>query len=491
MSGNANDGDAITPCLSTAPARLSPWGLVVLLTGAFVVTFDVFVVNVAIPSLKEDLHADFAEIGMVIAMYALAFGACLIVGGRIGDIFGRRRMFSLGMTGFAVASVLCGLATTPQILIGSRVLQGMCAALLFPQVYTLLRVLYDDVDRTRAFGLLGMTLGLAAIAGELLGGLMVWSDLFGLGWRTIFFVNLPVGMVAAVVARTIPESTSQDATHIDIMGALLAMGGLVLLLVPLLEGTSQGWPFWTWASLVLFVFAGTIFVGWEHRVVRHGATPVLDPAMFSNRGFALSALCILLVYSTPASLFLCFTMTMQTGLGMTPLQAGSLLTPMSIGFVTASLAAPKLTRYLGVKVVVCGMAIYAIGFVWIGHAIHHLANGSEVDLGFLAGMAFFGFAQGLSGPPLLNIAIGLVGKQRAGMASGVISTVQQLGGTFGIVLAGMVFGVMSDVDTTKTTVANMYSNAFVAAMYVNAVAMLMAVGLLNFVWRMGPNKINR
>ena len=204
-------------------ARLSPWGVAVLLTGAFVVVFDVFVVNVAVPSLKADLNADLAETGMVIAVYALSFGASLVVGGRLGDIFGRRRIFSLGMASFAVASLLCGLAPTPTFLISARVMQGFCAALLFPQVYAILRVLHDEAGRARAFGLLGMTLGLAAIAGQLLGGLMIWSDILGFGWRIVFFINLPIGIGAAVLACAIPESRISTPESLDLPGALLAV----------------------------------------------------------------------------------------------------------------------------------------------------------------------------------------------------------------------------------------------------------------------------
>jgi len=471
-----SDGQAVKSPFTTTTTKLSPWGLGVLLTGAFVVVFDVFVVNVAIPSLKADLGASFAEAGMVIAIYALAFGASLIVGGRLGDIFGRRRVFSLGMAGFAATSLLCGIAPTPLFLILARILQGISAALLFPQVYTLLRVLHGDEARSRAFGHLGMILGLAAIAGQLLGGLIVWCDLFGFGWRMIFFVNLPIGLAAAVLARMLPESRAPTATGLDLPGAILAVVALALLLVSLLEGSAQGWPIWTFGCILLAMLVGMLFVRREVRVNTIGRTPIIDMALFANRDFTFSVLAILLVYSTPASFFLCFSLTTQTGFGVTPINAGALLTPMSIGFVLASLLAPRLVRRFGPAAIVCGMALYAAGFLWLGCTADDIATGLS-DISYLAGMTMFGIGQGLSGPPLLNIAIGRIGAEDAGMASGIISTVQQLGAAFGIALAGIVFADALAGNSAES-IADRYTGALAAAMVADVSVITTAAALL-------------
>lgn len=461
---------------SPVSARLSLWGLAVLLTGAFVVVFDVFVVNVAVPSLKADLNADLAETGMVIAVYALSFGASLVVGGRLGDIFGRRRIFSLGMASFAIASLLCGLAPTPAFLIAARVMQGFCAALLFPQVYAILRVLHDEAGRARAFGLLGMTLGLAAIAGQLLGGLMIWSNILGFGWRIVFFINLPIGIGAAALACTIPESRVPEPESLDLPGALLAVIGLGMLLIPLLEGPSLGWPTWTWISIVATIPVCGLFFRRETHIKKWGAAPIVDFHIFGNRAFCLSTCAVTLVYSTPTCFFLCFSFTLQTGLGLTPLEAGGMLTPMSIGFILASLSAPKLFSRFGSSAVTFGMGVYAIGFLWLGHSTASLDGGLE-SIPYLLGMMAFGFGQGLSGPPLLNIAIGGIEKERAGMASGIISTVQQLGGAFGIALAGVVFAdVLSGAKEQAT--AHQYAQALSDAMFCDFIIMLIASGLL-------------
>lgn len=458
-----------------AEPSLPPLGLPVLLTGAFVVVFDIFVVNVAIPSLKADLGADFSEIGLVIAVYALAFGTCLIAGGRLGDLCGRRRMFSAGMTGFAIASFLCGLAPGPLLLIVARFLQGICAAALFPQIYAILRVHYDEDGRRRAFGLLGMTLGLAAIAGQLLGGLIVGSDFFGLGWRAVFFINLPVGLAAAALSRSIPDSRAAGASGLDAPGVGLAALGLVLLLFPLIEGPQAGWPAWTLGSGAAGLLSLLCFASWEQRVVRNGGWPTVDVSIFSDRGFAAGTAAVLLVYSTPASFFLSFSLMVQAGLGATPFQAGSLLTPMSIGFVAASLAAPRLVERFGTQIIAGGMLLYALGFLWIRAADLGLGgDGCGIHV-IVAGMLLFGFGQGLSGPPLLNVAIGFAKKRHAGMAAGIVSTMQQLGAAFGIALAGFAFSRTADAAPDATA---RYAEAFDAAMTCNAAVMLIAAGLM-------------
>ncbi|KJG00414.1 MFS transporter, partial [Raoultella planticola] len=225
-------------CFSMPRERETPpWaGLSVLLLAGFVTIFDLFVVNVAIPSIQAGLGANFAEIGLIVAGYELAFGVLLITGGRLGDRFGRRRLFIIGMAGFTLASAFCGLAPDTGYLISARVLQGLAAALLFPQVYASIRVNFAGNDRRKAFGLLGMTLGLAAIAGQVLGGWLVHVDLFGLSWRTLFLINVPVGVLAILTARSIPESAAPQRPQLDWIGVVLISSGLTLLLVPLIEG---------------------------------------------------------------------------------------------------------------------------------------------------------------------------------------------------------------------------------------------------------------
>ena len=467
-------------CLSTPPARAvsgPPWlGLSVLLLAGFVTIFDLFVVNVALPSMQADLDASFAQIGFIVAGYELAFGVLLITGGRLGDLFGRRRLFVIGMAGFTLASALCGLAPSAEFLIGARVLQGLAAALLFPQVYASIRVNFDGDDSRRAFGLLGMTLGLAAIAGQVLGGWLVHADLFGLGWRSIFLINVPIGLFAIAAARTIPESRAPQRPALDWMGVALVSAGLTLLLVPLIEGPGQGWPAWSLLSLGVAVLLALFHRQQEQRRMA-GGLPLVDMRLMAQRRFALGAVLVLLVYSTSSSFFLCFALLVQTGLGLDPFMAGSIFAPCSVGFVLASLAAPRLVARWGAQAIVAGAMAYAVS---IGLLIAQvwMAGAELVPARLIPVLVVVGAGQGFIMTPLLNLVLGFVDEAQAGMASGVISTVQQVGAALGVAVVGILFAAALTADEGMAAQAGEYASAFVTGMLYNLGAALLVCVLL-------------
>ncbi|GAA5233540.1 MFS transporter [Verticiella sediminum] len=451
--------------LSARTADRAPWlGLAVLLLAGFVTIFDLFVVNVAIPSMQVGLGASFAQIGFIVAGYELAFGVLLITGGRLGDLFGRRRLFVFGMAGFTLASTLCGLAPSAGFLIGARVLQGLAAALLFPQVYASIRVNFDGHDGRRAFGLLGMTLGLAAIAGQVLGGWLVHADLFGLGWRSIFLINVPIGLFAIAAARCIPESRTAQRPALDGTGVALVSAGLALLLVPLIEGPGQGWPAWSLWSLGVAVVLLALFHRQQEQRRAGGGLPLVDMRLLAQRRFALGALLVLLVYSTSSSFFLCFALLVQTGLGLDPFEAGSLFAPCSVGFVLASLAAPRLVARSGTRAIVAGALVYAVSIALLIAQVR-MAGGELVPTRLIPVLIVVGAGQGFIMTPLLNLVLGFVDEAQAGMASGVISTVQQVG-------AALAVG-----DGTPAQ-AGRYASAFVAGMLYNLGAALLVCLLL-------------
>ncbi|MCL6377604.1 MFS transporter [Pectobacterium brasiliense] len=460
-----------------------PWlGLSVLLMAGFVTIFDLFVVNVAIPSMQSDLGASFAQIGFIVAGYELAFGVLLITGGRLGDVFGRRRLFVVGMAGFTLASALCGLAPRAGFLIGARILQGLAAALLFPQVYASIRVNFNGNDSRRAFGLLGMTLGLAAIAGQILGGWLVHANLFGLGWRSIFLINVPIGLLAIAAARFIPESRTPQRPSLDWTGVALVSVGLTLLLVPLIEGPGQGWPAWNLWMLATATLLLAMFYRQQERRQRAGHLPLVDMRLLAQRRFLLGVLLVLLVYSTSSSFFLCFALLVQTGLGLDPFLAGSIFAPCSVGFVLASLAAPRLVARWSTVAIVAGALVYAVSIGLLIVQVQ-LAGADLVAVRLIPVLVVVGAGQGFIMTPLLNLVLGFVDEVQAGMASGVISTVQQVGAALGVAVVGILFGTALSTGDDAVAQGSQYVSAFVAGMLYNLIAALLVCILLLMLMR--------
>lgn len=453
-----------------AQRRPSPrLGLYVVLLGGFVTLFDLFVVNVAIPDIQHTLNASFAQVGFIVTGYGLAFGALLITGGRLGDIFGRRRLFIVGMGGFTLASGLCGCAPDAAFLIGARVAQGLAAALLFPQVYACIHVNFEGHERRRAFGLLGMTLGAAAIAGQVLGGWMVNADLFGLGWRSIFLINLLVGTLAMVAARFIPESRAERAPSLDGAGVALSTSALVCLLVPLIEGPAHGWPAWCIGCLVASACLSVLFYLHQENRRAAGHEPLIDMRLFRNRRFAMGLAVVLIVYSTSSSFFLCFALLMQSGLGLDPFIAGQIFAPCSVGFVAASCAAPQLARRWGSWAIVGGALVYTAAMGWLITQVG-LAGADLVPVRLIPALVVVGAGQGLVMTPLLNLVLGSIDDAHAGMASGVVSTVQQVGAAIGVALVAMLFASALGPAGEGAVRAAHYASAFVAGMRYNLAA---------------------
>ncbi|MCG7328651.1 MULTISPECIES: MFS transporter [unclassified Achromobacter] len=473
---------------SAAPAdpaspRLGKLGLAVLLSGGFITIFDLFVVNVAIPSMQATLSASFAQINFIIAAYELAYGVLLIAGSRLGDRHGRRRLFMLGMAGFAVASALCGLAPTPDTLIAARILQGAAAALLFPQVYALIRVSFEGHARRRAFGLLGMTLGLAAIAGQVLGGWIVHADLFGLAWRAIFLINLPLGLLACWLARHIPESAEPSGAAMDWPGAALVGLGLALLLLALIEGPAQQWPAWTLACGGASVVALAAFVRLQRRVAARGGVPLVDMDLLAQPRFAAGCLVVMLVFSTASAMFLCYALLVQTGFGLDALTAGMIFAPASVGFVAGSMVAPRLVARYGTRAIALAALLYG-GATAALMMQTGIAGASLSPWTLLPALVWLGAAQGAVNTPLVNLAMGLVDDRQAGMAAGVVSTLQQVGAALGVSAAGMLYGGALEAYA-EASAAERHAQAFASAMQFNVAAVLVAAVLL---WRLGRHR---
>ncbi|MFJ8625926.1 MFS transporter [Kitasatospora sp. NPDC093550] len=314
-----------------------PKGLLpVVLTATFMTALDIFVVNVALPSLQGDLGAGPAAVQWVMAGFSLALAAGLVTAGRLGDRYGRRRVFGLGLALFTLASAGCGLAPTAAALVGARVVQGLAAALMGPQVLAILRTAFSGPAQARAFARYGLTMGVGAVFGQLIGGLLIRADLFGLGWRSCFLINLPIGLAALVmVRRCLPESRAAQRPGLDPVGVLLVTTALTALVLPLIQGPSLGWPLWTVLCLGASVVLLAAFAAHQHRTTTHrgegAGTALVDTRLFRSRAFSAGVLAQLAFWLGQGSFFLVLALHLQFGRGLDALGAGLVFTAIGLG----------------------------------------------------------------------------------------------------------------------------------------------------------------
>jgi EmrB/QacA subfamily drug resistance transporter len=441
-----------TPAASVPGEDADPrrWvALAVVLIAAFMQLVDISIVNVAIPSIQRDLDATYSQIQWVLAGYQLAFAVTLITGGRLGDIFGRKRLFMIGMAGFTLASALCGLAQSPGMLIGSRVLQGLMGAIMFPQTLSVIQVTFPPRERGTAFGLFGATIGLATITGPLVGGLLINGDLFGLEWRPIFLVNVPIGILAlAAAARLLHESKAPYAIRTDLVGVGIVSAGLLLLVYPLVQGRELDWPAWTFASMVAAVPVLLLFAAWERRKKAADGSPLVDLDLFRQRAFVAGLLVAGIFFMGIPAFFLTFTLWLQIGLGFTALHAGLTGIPFAVGSALASGASTRLAPRLGRRILSLGTLLITIGMAGIIATVDRY-GGDTHSWQLIPALAVCGLGLGSVIAPLVNVVLAGIRGQDAGSASGVLTTVQQLGGAVGVALIGVIFfGLLGSHATT-------------------------------------------
>ncbi|MCP2340429.1 MFS transporter [Actinomadura rupiterrae] len=422
----------------SAPARVSApgWGtLLVLLTGIFITTLDFFIVNVAIPATQRDLHATPSQIEFVVAGFGVALAAGLITAGRLGDLYGRRRMFSIGLAVFTLASAACAEAPTAGTLIAGRVAQGVGAALLMPQVLGIVNTVYTGAARAKAFNAYGVAMGFGGVFGQLIGGVLIKADIAGMGWRAIFWINVPVGAAAlALVPRLVPESRAPGAARLDLVGTVLASLGLVAIVYPLVQGREQGWPMWTWECLGAAVVLLAAFVLYQRRA----AAPLVAPALFRHRAFAAGAVVSLLHAMTMGSFFLILALYLQMGRGLSALESGLIFLPLGLGYFVSSARAAAVTERLGRQTVAVGALAMALGLGVLAVTATELGQHGAIGW-IIPGLVVAGAGMGLVMAPLPALALSRVDAEHAGAASGVLSTAQQAGGAIGVALVGVVF----------------------------------------------------
>jgi len=403
------------------------------------VVLDFFIVNVALPSMQSDLHASDGAIEWVVAGYALTSAVLLITAGRLGDQFGRRKMFSAGLALFTVASLACGVAASAEALVAARLLQGAAAAILMPNVLSIIGVVYTGADRTRALTAYGLVLGLAAVSGQLIGGLLVQADIAGLGWRTTFLINVPIGLAALVLApKVVPESRNEHASGLDVVGTLLVTAGLTAVVLPLVEGRQHGWPVWTWVSLAAAPFILGAFVAHERRLGRRGGTPMLDTTLFAQRSFSAGLLTQFTFWGGQASFFLVLALYLQAGRGLSAMTAGLVFTILAASYLVASMASEGLLQRFGPRVLAVGALTLATGHGLLLAAVAEVGVGGSIAP-LVPGLLVIGAGMGLVIAPLTTTILSGVDPQRAGAASGMLATTQNVGNALGVAVTGVIF----------------------------------------------------
>ncbi|WP_395295373.1 MFS transporter [Kitasatospora hibisci] len=420
--------------VESAPRGLLP----VVLTATFMTSLDVFVVNVAVPSLQTGLGAGPAAVQWVIAGFGLALAVGLITAGRLGDRYGRRRVFGLGLALFTLASAGCGLAPTAAALVGARVAQGLAAALMGPQVLAILRTAFSGAAQAKAFAMYGLTMGVGAVFGQLIGGLLIRADLFGLDWRSCFLINLPVGLAAlALVRRCLPESRAPHRPGLDPVGVLLVTAALTGLVLPLIQGRELGWPLWTWLCAAGSAALLAVFAVHQHRS-RATGSPLVDTRLFRSRAFTAGLLAQLAFWLGQASFFLVLALYLQPGRGLDALGAGLVFTAIGVGYLLTSTTAHRVAARLGRRTIALGGLLMAAGLGLLCLAAY--AGGTTGSVWWLApGLFVDGLGMGLVIAPVTAVVLAAVEPALAGSAAGVVATVQQVGGALGIALIGILY----------------------------------------------------
>ncbi|MEU1844508.1 MFS transporter [Micromonospora sediminicola] len=435
--------ETVTPERAGAPTTGHRWrwiALAVILSAEVMDLLDVLVTNLAGPAIRADLGGSPAVIQWLGAGYTLAMAVGLVTGGRLGDLYVRRRMFLVGVLGFTAASALCALAAGPGTLITARVVQGLFGALLLPQGLGLIKEMFSADELAAAFGAFGPVMGLSAVGGPILAGWLVDADLAGTGWRAIFLINVPLGLLAALGALCfLPESRATRATRLDLPGVLLVSLGAVLLVHPLVQGRELGWPWWTLAMPAGAVLVLALFARYELARQRAGRDPLVVPTLFRRRAFTGGLVAGLAFFTALTGFSLVFSLYLQLGLGWSPLRTGLASVPQALGMVLAFvLAGAGLARRLGRRLIHLGLGVVVAGVA--GMLLTLRLVGDDVTPWRLTpALLAVGFGMGLVMAPFFDIVLSGVDEEETGSASGTLTAVQQLGGALGVALLGTVF----------------------------------------------------
>lgn len=443
------------------PRRMHPVALAAALMAVMVPVMSFFSVNVALGEIGGELDASAGMLQLVVAAYGVVYASLVVIGGRLGDSFGRKRMLMVGLVLFALTSLLCAAAQSPIQLVGARFVQGVAAAFVMPQVLATIHASTDGHHRDRAIAWFGATAGIATSLAFLLGGSLSDS---ALGWRAIFWINAPIAAVVLVgIARYLPESKAPSRSQLDLVGAALLGGAMTLLILPLTEGRALGWPTWTWICLGAFVPVAVALVGWQTRLERRGGLPLVPPTLFRFRSIGVGLGIAAPFFVAFGGFMFIYSLVAQVA-GMTPLRIGVSLLPMSIAFLAASLLAGRLVPRYGASVLTVGSVIAVLGYAAVGWTVAHTDGSFTLGDQFVP-MLVGGFGLGLVMPPLMGIVLSQVHGHMAGLGSGLLITTQQACLGLGSAVVGSIYLSWGGAD------------GFAGTAYLLAAVMLVIAGL--------------
>ncbi|MFI7007437.1 MFS transporter [Streptomyces sp. NPDC050145] len=447
-----------------------------MLAAQFMAVLDVFIVNVAAPTVRTELHASGAALQLVVAGYTITYAVLLITGARLGDRHGHRRVILTGLAAFTAASLACGLAQSSGQLIAFRMAQGAGAALMIPQVLSLVQRHFDGEARTRALGAYAAVLAVGAAAGQVLGGLLVSADLFGTGWRAVFLVNVPVGVALLALGGPAlprdPARAGRPARSLDLPGLVLLGGAVSLLTVPLVLGQEQDWPLWAWLCMAASVVVFALLCVHESALARRGGDPIVAPRVLRLPGIGTAVLRILTVMAVNAGYLFVLTLHVQSGLGYSALRAGLTFATTAVSFGAVGLTWRRWPARLQPALIPAGFALTAAGTLGTGLA---LRDGTDGGIGLYAAFVTTGAGLALGFGPTLTRALAGVRPQDAADASGLLTTVTQLGQLVGVAAFGTLF--LGRVESTG--VPGPYSSADALLTCAYALAAAAALGAVS------------
>jgi EmrB/QacA subfamily drug resistance transporter len=415
----------------------------IVLAGAFMALLDTTIVNVALPTIRSGLHASPASLEWVVSGYALAYGLALVPAGRAGDRFGHKPMFLLGLTVFVLASVACGLSQSAAEIVAARIVQGLGAGMFYPAIAATIQLAFTGPARSKAFGVFGATIGFATALGPLLGGLIISAAGTGDGWRWIFFVNLIIGAVTVPLAAwQLPRSEPSRRRGFDLPGFALLTAGLLLLLIPLIEGEADGWPAWCLACFGACVLVFALLAAWELAARRRGGDPLLNPGLLRQTSFSAGAIFAVAYFAGFSSVFFTLSILWQEGLGHTALITGLVVAPFSVGTLVSAANSDKLSARMGRMVLVTGCVLVLAGLT-LAILVVHLTAPSPDGWYLIGPLLLAGLGNGMVIAPNQDFVLASVPQKEAGTASGILSTAQRLGTAIGIAVIGTVlFGTL-------------------------------------------------